>query len=100
MISEYLSSISHDFASLSFITFVTLYTLYTIVIRLHVNAYSQKNKSKPLHYKPFRLYSKSLINNAPSKKEKHFYIATNRITYAFNLIMVIAFVVYIFICFR
>lgn len=100
MISLYLSQITHDFVSLSFITFVTLYFAYFIVIKIHVAAYEGRHRSKPIHYKTFRLYSKSLISNAPSKKEKKFYIATNRITYFFNALLIAAFVVYIFICFR
>ena len=100
MFKIYLSQITHDFVSLSFITFVTLYFAYFIVIKIHVGAYQAKHNSKPIHYKTFRLYSKSLIGNSPSKKEKKFYINTNRITYFFNSLLIGAFVVYLFICFR
>ena len=99
MFSKYLPQITHDFVSLSFITFVTLYFAYFIVIKLHVAAYQGRHRSKPLHYKTFRLYSKNLISNAPSKKEKKFYTTTNRITYFFNALLIIAFIAYIFICF-
>jgi len=95
-----LSQITHDFVSLSFITFVTLYFAYFIVIKIHVAAYQVKHHSKPIHYKTFRLYSKSLITNSPSRKEKRFYITTNRITYFFNSVLIAAFIVYLFICFR
>lgn len=100
MFSLYLSQITHDFVSLSFITFVTLYFAYFVTIRIHVAAYHGRHRSKPLHYKTFRIYSKSLISNAPSKKEKKFYINTNRITYFFNGLLITAFIAYIFICFR
>ncbi len=100
MLSLFLSKISHDFISLSFITFIALYISYIVVIKVHLYLYSSKYKTKPVHYKTFRLYNKSLISNSPSKKEKKFYIVTNRITYTFNLILVSAFVIYIFICFR
>lgn len=96
----YLSQLGHDFISLSLITFVALYIIYTIVIRLHLRNYSNKYNAKPVHYKSFRLYSQSLISNSPSKKEKKFYIQTNRITYFFNGILVTAFIIYILICFR
>jgi vacuolar-type H+-ATPase subunit C/Vma6 len=100
MLSLFLSQISHDFISLSFITFVTLYMMYMAVIKIHVYQYKTKHKVKPIHYKTFRLYSKSLISNAPSKKEKKFYATTNKITYVFNGLLVTAFVIYLLICFR
>ncbi len=100
MLSRYIATISHDFASLSFITFIVLYVAYTAVVKIHVYTYTKKYNSKPIHYKTFRLYSKSLITNSPSKKEKEFYSVTNKITYFFNFILIAAFVIYIFICFR
>ncbi len=99
MIANYLRQISHDFASLSFITFILLYLTYTVVVQAHVYSYKKKYDSKPIHYKTFRLYSKSLITNSPSKKEKRFYQRTNKITYFFNAVLVTAFAVYLFICF-
>jgi membrane protein required for beta-lactamase induction len=95
-----LHQISHDFISLTFITFVALYTIYSIIIQLHLRAYRQKYNSKPVHFKAFRLYSKSLISNSPSKKEKNFYIKTNKITYFFNALLVASCLVYVLICFR
>lgn len=99
MVSKFFAQIGHDFASLSFIIFVALYLVYTVVVRAHVYSYTKRYTTKPVHYKTFRLYSKSLITNSPSKKEKRFYVMTNRITYFFNLVLIVAFVVCLFICF-
>jgi hypothetical protein len=99
MLSKYLNQLSHDFISLSFLTFLILYLLYIIVIRIHLYIYKQKHNSKPVHYKNFRLYSQSLISNSPSKKEKKFYVQTNKITFFFNFLLVTSCIIYIFMCF-
>jgi hypothetical protein len=98
-LKTYFAQLGHDFISLSLITFFALYIIYTIVIRLHLYGYKKKYNTKPVHYKAFRLYSKSLISNSPSKKDKQFYITTNRITYFFNALLLISFGIYIVICF-
>ncbi len=97
--SGYLHQLGHDFISLSLITFVALYIIYSVVMKIHLYKYQQKYNTKPVHYKVFRVYSKSLIANSPSKKDKKFYIQTNRIVYFFNILLVVACVVYVFICF-
>ncbi|GAA4465802.1 hypothetical protein GCM10023093_18610 [Nemorincola caseinilytica] len=100
MFTEYLNLIKNDFVLLSFITFAVLYLVYMVVIKMHVAKYERKNSKPPMHYKMFRLYSKNLVNNAPSKKEKQFYIATNKITWFFNTLTLVFFVAYLIIVFR
>lgn len=95
MFAEILKSIRNDFVSQTLVTFVGLYTIYMLVARAHLYLYQRENRRKPVHYRMFRLYSKSLISNAPSKKEKQFYIATNRLTWFFNTVMIVAFFVYL-----
>lgn len=99
MFARFFAQVRHDFVSFSFLAFLVLYLVYLVVVRIHVYLYERKHRSKPLHYKLFRLYSKSLISNAPSKKEKKFYRQTNKITFFFNMLLVLAFVAYLIICF-
>lgn len=99
-LNGYFSEIGTDRVLLSLIVLLGLYALYTIVIRVHVGKYVRKHRSKPVHYKTFRMYSESLITNAPSKKEKHFYRVTNKITLVFNVLLVAAFAVFLLLCFR
>lgn len=100
MFTEYLYHIKHDFVLLSLITFAIFYGIYALIVRLHLSGFIRKNSKKPMHFKMFRLYSSSLVNNAPSKKEKLFYIAANKITLFFNSLTIIIFVIYLFICFK
>ncbi len=95
MFANILSSIGNDFITQTLVTFVGLYGFYMLVARIHLYLYQRDNKRKPVHYRMFRLYSKSLISNAPSKKEKQFYIVTNRLTWFFNTVMIVAFLIYL-----
>jgi len=100
MFTEYLFHIKNDFVLLTLITFGILYGVYMLIVRLHVAGYIRKNSKKPMHFKMFRLYSKSLVNNAPSKKEKQFYINANKITWFFNTLTIVMFVGYLLIVFK
>jgi len=88
-----------DFVTLSFLTFVTVYFLYVGIMKVHLYWYKKQYHKSPIHYRNFRIYSSSLISNAPSKTEKVFYRQTNRITYFFNSILIASCLVYVVICF-
>lgn len=97
MIAELWGHLKNDTIALSFFIFVLIFGLYLIVIRLHVWRYVNANSRKPVHYRLFRLYDKTMISNAPSKKEKQFYKDTNKITWTFNTITIGAFIIYLYL---
>jgi len=97
MLSSLLSTIKHDSILLGCVTFAAVFLIYLVVMQVNVYGYAKRHETQPLHYKFFRLYSKSLIKNAPSKSEKKFYNKTNKITYFFNSLILTVFAVFIFI---
>jgi len=88
-----------DFITLGFLTFVSVYILYIGIMKVHLYLYKKHYNKQPIHYRNFRIYSSSLISNAPSKTEKNFYRQTNRITYFFNGLLITTCLVYVLICF-
>lgn len=91
--------LTRDFIYLSILTFVLLFVVYLVTMKIHVYRYTSKHSRQPIHYKMFRLYNKTLISNAPSKKEKEFYRATNKITWTFNALTIAAFLIYLYLVF-
>ena len=73
--------------------FAVIFLGYFIVMKVHVSGYRIRHDAKPIHYKFFRLYAKSLITNSPSKSEKKFYATTNRMTFFFNSLLIATFAV-------
>jgi hypothetical protein len=47
----------------------------------------------------FRLYNKNLISNAPSKREKKFYMVANKVTVAFNCMLLAMVFMFVIACF-
>ncbi len=88
-----------DFLTFSFLTFVAVYFLYVVIMKVHLYLYKKHYNKSPVHYRNFRIYSSSLISNAPSKTEKVFYRQTNRITYFFNGLLISACLLYVVLCF-
>lgn len=97
MIAELWGHLKNDSIALSFFIFVLIFALYLVVIRVHVWRYVNTNSRKPVHYRLFRLYDKTMISNAPSKREKQFYKDTNKITWTFNSITIGAFIIYLYL---
>ncbi len=88
-----------DFVTVGFLTFVAVYFLYAVIMKVHFYLYKKHYNKSPVHYRNFRIYSSSLISNAPSKTEKVFYRQTNRITYFFNGLLISVCLVYVVLCF-
>lgn len=97
MIAELWGHVKNDSIALSVFIFVLIFLLYLIVVKMHVARYVNANSRKPIHYRLFRLYDKTMISNAPSKKEKQFYRDTNKITWAFNSVTIAAFIIYLYL---
>ena len=100
MLSSLLSVLKSDALLLGSVTLFALFVTYMTVMRIHVFLYTQKHEKRPIHYKVFRLYNKSMITNCPSKSEKKFYAKTNKLTYFFNSVMIFSFVVFVYVYMR
>ncbi len=99
MIVNSLEQSGSDFLTYAFLTFISVYVVYVGIIKVHLYLYKKHYNKSPVHYRNFRIYSSSLISNAPSKTEKIFYRQTNRITYFFNGLLIAACLVYVILCF-
>lgn len=97
MFSSLVSAIKSDRILFGFAVLVFIFFMYLVVMRINMYLYTQKHDKRPLHYKIFRVYSKNLINNCPSKSEKKFYKKTNKITYFFNSSLIFVFMVVLYI---
>lgn len=82
------------------VLFFLLVGVYFVSVKLFVYRYKRRYNKMPVFNGMFRLYSKSLISNAPSKKEKAFYIATNKLTVVFNSLLVVTVFIFVLLCFR
>jgi hypothetical protein len=100
MLFEYFHQITGNLIFLSFSVVIILYLIYMMVIRYCLYQYKNKYQSLPVHYKTFRMYSKNLISNSPSRKEKKFYVQMNKITLFFNVLLISASVIFLLLCFR
>jgi hypothetical protein len=74
--------------ALSGMLFFLLVGLYFATVKYIVYRYKKKYNMTPVFNGPFKLYSKSLLSNVPSQKEKDLYIATNKLTVVFNSLIV------------
>jgi len=99
MLVNSLKQSGFDFITFGFLAFVTVYSLYVGIMKVHLYLYKKHYNKSPVHYRNFRIYSSSLISNAPTKTEKVFYRQTNRITYFFNGLLISACLVYVVLCF-
>lgn len=81
------------------ILFFLLVGVYFASIKLFIYRYKKKYHKLPLFNGMFKLYNKNLISNAPSKREKAFYIATNKLTVVFNSLLVVTVLSFVMLCF-
>jgi hypothetical protein len=99
MLTNILYLVKNHFFSISLVSSVSIYALYLLSTRFLLLSYRSKYREKPYHYKMFRLYNEKLISNAPSRKEKSFYIAANKITRVFNAMLLVSVLVFVVACF-
>jgi hypothetical protein len=91
-------SINHDFISLSFICFLALYGCYMLIMKLLILFFKQKHRRKPLYCHMFTLYTKDHISNAPGR-ERSYYVVSNKVTLAFNSMLISCVMLFVVACF-
>lgn len=85
-----------------------LIILYFVALIVFINAvyiiaaklvFKLSKASNSKNYKPkqslYRLYDKSYISNYPSKSGQEFFRLHNKITLAFNIIIILSFILYV-----
>lgn len=83
----------------SFLSSVAIYVFYLAATRYLLHTYRSKDRSKPYHYRMFRLYNEKIISNSPSRSEKHFYMAANKVTWVFNALLLLSVASMVVACF-
>ncbi|MES2702347.1 MAG: hypothetical protein V4649_06890 [Bacteroidota bacterium] len=100
IILNILMLIKEDMLLLSAAAFVALNIIYFTSVKFMLFRFKRKYDKSPLANSMFRVYSSNLISNSPSKKEKRYYIASNKVTLVFNTLLVLCVLFFVMVCFR
>lgn len=94
-----ITTLKNDFVLVSFVSSLSIYGLYILITRYLLFAYRSKDSSRPYHYRMFRLYNEKIISNTASRSEKQFYVAANKVTRTFNVMLIASALVFVLACF-